>query len=281
MPSPLASIVIPAHNESAAIDGLLTCLTAEAAGTWEIVVVCNACSDDTAQKARTYTDVVVVETSTPGKLNALNLGDRHVRHFPRVYVDADAVVSNAALRHLVSALDDPLLAAVGSPRLTVDTGGCSRWIQIYFSVWRRLRYAQEAIGSGVYGLSKAARSRFDEFPDGASADQLIYRLFTAEERRITEPGFTYRAPRSIGSLIRTRARMFALNAELERLVELPSSPSVGWRAQGLEDLLRLGPRMVLRVGVFVGIQLVIRGYGRRLAAKSEIPWNQDRTSRET
>ena len=51
-------------------------------------VVANACTDRTAEIAR-EAGVRVVEISTPGKANALRLGDAECVTFPRIYVDAD------------------------------------------------------------------------------------------------------------------------------------------------------------------------------------------------
>ena len=274
-----ASIIIPAHNEAELISACLRRLTLVPSD-WEIVVVCNACSDDTAELARGFSRVTVVETSRPGKMPALDLGDSVATLFPRLYVDADAVVEVAALKSLAHALSSDDRALVGSPALRIDITNSTRWVRIYFAVWSRLRYASEAIGSGVYGLSAGARRRFDTFPERGGDDQLVYRLFTADERVITEPPFIYVAPRTLRALTRSRARMFALNAELERTVDLPPQPEQGWRTQGLEQVMRSSPRSFARGLVFVGVQVVVRLWGRRLAQAESIPWHQDRTSRQ-
>lgn len=278
---PAASIVIPAHNESVLIGRCLSrLLDGTAASEWEIIVVCNGCTDDTADRARAFQGVTVVETGTPGKMPALDIGDATATVFPRVYIDADAIVELPALRALVRALDDQDVPLVGSPALHVDTSASSRLVKIYFDVWTRLRYAQEAIGSGVYALTRQARGRFEQFPQRGGDDQLVYRLYSASERIVTQPSFTYVAPRTLRSLMRSRARMFALNIELERTIDLPAPEGVGWKEQGLERVLRSSPRMIPRVALFVAVQIIIRLWGRRLSNAESIPWNQDRTSRE-
>jgi glycosyltransferase involved in cell wall biosynthesis len=275
-----ASIVIPAHNESALIEGCLSrILESSTSAEWEIVVVCNGCSDDTADRARTFKGVQVVETERAGKMPALNLGDEVASVFPRLYVDADAVVDGAALRALADRLGDANAVRVGSPRMRVDCSRSTRPVAAYFSVWSQLRYAREAIGSGVYGVSAAARRRFGAFPERGGDDQLIYRLFDSSERVITDPSFGYVAPRTVRALISSRARMFALNTELERTVDLPPPENLGWRAQGLERLLVDRPRDLPAVALFMTVQVVVKIWGRRLARKESIPWNQDRSSR--
>ena len=79
----MTSIIIPAHNESVVIRQSLDGITT---GDWtqdyEIIVVCNGCTDDTADIARTYPGVRVVETEIGNKANAMNLGDQHATGFP-------------------------------------------------------------------------------------------------------------------------------------------------------------------------------------------------------
>src|SRR5206468_9477454 len=85
----VTSVVIPAHNEAAVIGRLLTAILADAGpDEFEIVVVPNGCTDDTAAVASSF-GVRVVETEVASKVAALRLGDASVKSFPRIYVDAD------------------------------------------------------------------------------------------------------------------------------------------------------------------------------------------------
>ena len=98
----MPSIIIPAYNEGQVIERCLDAVLADAKpGEFEIVVVCNGCKDDTAERARRYGDrVTVVETPVGSKIGALNLGDDHATRFPRFYVDADIqLTAHAMTRH--------------------------------------------------------------------------------------------------------------------------------------------------------------------------------------
>lgn len=82
-----ASIIIPAHNEANVLPATLSRLAADSmAESLEVFVVANACNDSTAATAREFADrlpgLVVIETQTPGKPNALNLGDAAASAFP-------------------------------------------------------------------------------------------------------------------------------------------------------------------------------------------------------
>src|SRR4051812_17623879 len=114
----MISIVIPAHNEAAVIARTLRAMTApkpedagEAAGkvarldALDIVVVCNGCSDTTAEIARSFgPSVRVIETDVASKPHALNLGDAAATFFPRIYADADVVIAPRAINALADRL---------------------------------------------------------------------------------------------------------------------------------------------------------------------------------
>ena len=88
------SVVIAAHNEEAVLGRCLDALLRTArTGELEIAVVCNGCTDGTAEVARGYgEDICVLETPEASKTAALNLGDPAVSGFPRFYVDADVLL---------------------------------------------------------------------------------------------------------------------------------------------------------------------------------------------
>src|SRR4051795_10210836 len=112
---PVASIIVPAHNEAASIGRCVAALTDGARpGEFEMVVVCNGCTDRTAAEARRFEarGVTVVETDVASKVHALNLGEAAAHAFPRLYVDADVVIDRASVLTIVASLiTDGLLAA--------------------------------------------------------------------------------------------------------------------------------------------------------------------------
>ena len=119
----MTSIVVPAHNESSVIARTLS--------TWsgdpdlrelDVVVVCNGCTDDTAELARRFGPMVhVVETEVASKTHAMNLGDHAARTFPRIYVDADIVIAPDAIRALKRRLErGDVLAVAPNARLRLN-----------------------------------------------------------------------------------------------------------------------------------------------------------------
>ncbi len=118
---PRASVIIPAHNEAPVLGACLGELLRDAVpGEFEVVVVCNGCTDESAAVAA-RAGVRVIEISRPSKTAALNAGDRIAETFPRIYLDADVSISTSTLRTVAQALDRGGLAAARS------AGGGSPW----------------------------------------------------------------------------------------------------------------------------------------------------------
>jgi len=94
----VGAVIVPAHNESAVIGRTLEPLAVAAAnGVIELIVVCNGCTDSTADVARAYAGVTVVEVEQASKVTALNLGDATATLWPRLYLDADTAITMTAL----------------------------------------------------------------------------------------------------------------------------------------------------------------------------------------
>src|SRR5690349_2834192 len=101
----MTAVVIAAHNEEAVLGRCLDALLASACGdSLDITVVANGCTDNTAAVAAQRPGVRVIERQQPGKAAALNAGDAVAVGYPRIYLDADVVLTDGALEALVGAL---------------------------------------------------------------------------------------------------------------------------------------------------------------------------------
>lgn len=211
------TVIIPAHNEEAVIAHSLGALTADMRpGEMQIIVACNACKDRTAELARGFAGVTVLETATPGKPNALNMADRAAKHFPRIYLDADVCMSAATARELARVLRGGVIHAA-APQLQVDLEGRSWLLRSYYRIWTLLPYCtQGMVGSGVYALSKQGRARFGDFPEILAEDEFIRMMFTLNERQtLPKHSFTVAAPTSFGSLLMLRRRWERANRQID------------------------------------------------------------------
>ena len=205
----MPSLIIPAHNEELVIGRLLRQLTSGAEpGEFEIVVVCNGCSDDTAGVASGFGQSIrVIETDVASKSHALRLGDQAVASFPRFYVDADVHLSLESVRQVCEALEGGACLAA-APRMRVDLSQSPWLVRSYYEIWMRLPYHLEGmIGSGVYAMSREGRQRFDEFPDIISDDGFARLHFAPSERVIVESAsFTITPPASLAGVVHVKRR---------------------------------------------------------------------------
>lgn len=280
----LASLVVPAHNEQASIVRCLAALAGdENVARIEVVVVANGCTDATAETARGFHDRIpqlqVIELTEASKSAALNAGDSACHAFPRVYLDADIVLSGDALTGLIRELDTPG-ARVASPRVRFDTVGAAALVRGFYRTYERLPYVGAGlIGLGVYALSEAGRARFDAFPDIISDDLFVQRLFTEAERRTSAGVFTVRTPRTVRALLRVRTRVAQGNAELARsgLRDLAdTSTTTTATSRALLDILREDPRMMAAVAAYTAVIIASR---LRARVSRDRVWLRDDSSR--
>ncbi|WP_460370781.1 glycosyltransferase, partial [Actinocorallia lasiicapitis] len=167
MALPEVSVVMPAHDEAAVIgDALRLLLGAAAPGAVEVIVVANACTDRTAEIARAE-GVRVIEADVPGKRHALALGDAACSVFPRLYLDADVLLTG--LPALLEALAEPGVL-VCAPVPDADLAGCGPVIRRVHRTHDRLMAPHRVIaGAGAYQLGAEGHARVFPLPDGLIA----------------------------------------------------------------------------------------------------------------
>lgn len=277
----MISIVVPAHNESSVIARTLAQWVSNPdSDEIGVVVICNGCTDDTANVARRFGSTVhVLESDIASKPHALNLGDRVSHVFPRIYADADIVIAADAIRALARRLEQGDVLAV-APTADINLSGCSWLVRKYYEIRSRLPASREGIGgSGVYALSEAGRSRFGQFPDVIADDTYVRLQFRPEERE-TLPWVksTVFPPRTVFQLIAVRTRAYTGTFELvQRFPEL----RVNRGEANHRTLVALFTEPQLWPGLFVYccLNLVARCRAA-IASRSGVHlWQRDETSR--
>ncbi len=229
---PIVSIVVPAHNEESVIDANVRALLATtAAGEFDIIVVPNACSDRTAEIARTL-DVRVVETPAAGKAHALELGDDACRTFPRLYLDADVRMSAVSVRALVAACARPgVLACAPVPRLDLNgTGGVMKRVHRVHD--RMIAPTRTLSGVGAYMLTEEGHGRVFPMPPGViSDDGWVHASFAPNERVVVfEAESLVRPARTISAHLRRRVRVRRGNRQLAELGRVAPEGRLGLRS---------------------------------------------------
>ena len=217
LPLPLATVIIPAHNERAVIARtLLPFASLVEEGVLEVIVACNGCGDDTAKVAASFAGVRVLELAAPSKVAALNAADAAATGWPRIYLDADIELSRDGVFRLIRALapqeapDDPGYRPplAGRPAFRYETRGASVAVRAYYRARSRIPSANSSLwGAGVFALTRSGHERFDSFPGITADDLFVDGLFTTAEKSIVDAQpAVVRTPLRSGALLRILRR---------------------------------------------------------------------------
>ena len=217
----MASLIIPAHNEAHQIETLLEQLRSEVTPQDQVIVVANGCSDDTAERARKFSFVTVIEQTAPSKVLALNAGDVAAgSNFPRLYLDADIAFQLGTICKLIEALEVPE-ARVVAPQVSIDVSDSTFLVRSHYFVVTRhpwiVKYASTHLaGRRIYGANELARQQFGLFPNVTNDDGFFDQCYSATDRKIVDNTMVFTMARrtsdeEVGRLVRVRRG----NRELE------------------------------------------------------------------
>jgi glycosyltransferase involved in cell wall biosynthesis len=279
-PRQRGAVIVPAYNEAAVIERTLTPLSQTAVdGLIELIVVCNGCTDGTAEIARSVPGVRVVELDQGSKPAALNAGDEATTLWPRLYLDADIQITATAVLAVLDRLaQGDVLAA--RPDSVYDFDGASALVRNYYRARQRIPAHKLAMwGAGAYGLSAKGHQRFGVFPTVTGDDLYVDSQFDANEKAVvaTDPSVV-KTPADVKSLLAIRRRSRRGAAEL----------SADWpgrdeqiRNTGRETSVAVvhairGPRSAVDAVVYLGVALAARWGSRKAHA-----WERDESSRSS
>lgn len=277
----MVTVVIAAHDEEAVIGRCLDALLRQTdAGTLDVIVSANGCTDATAEVARAR-GVTVVDRPEPGKAGALNAAEDEATGHPRIYLDADIVVPEGGVAAVVGRLGGSILAAV--PRRRVVTTGRPLAVKGYFAINERLPvFTRGLFGRGMIALSEEGRARFDRFPGLIADDLFLDSLFTDDEKA-EAPGVDVfvEAPRTTRALVRRLVRVRRGNAEMRAAaadgdIEVSVRGSDRW--SWLRDVVLREPRLVFAAIPYLVITVTAAVLSRR-APKQGGGWGKDESTR--
>jgi cellulose synthase/poly-beta-1,6-N-acetylglucosamine synthase-like glycosyltransferase/peptidoglycan/xylan/chitin deacetylase (PgdA/CDA1 family) len=220
--TPMVSVIIPAFNEEKVIAATLEALRATDWPRVEFVVIDDGSQDRTAEVVETIAAadprVRLLRQENAGKAAAANHGLREARGEIVVAVDADTIVSAAAISRLARHFADPSVTAVCG---NVEVGNVNSWLTAFQAVEyvtsqnfdRRAFSALNCI-SVVPGALGAWRRQAVLDAGGYSHDtltedaDLTLSILRAGGRVIYEPEAIGRteAPESLGAFLKQRFR---------------------------------------------------------------------------
>lgn len=280
----MISIIIPACNEEQIIARCIKpLLQGIQENELEVIVVCNGCTDKTAEIVASLNHKIkIIETETPSKAYALNLGDQMASAFPRFYLDADIVLPIKSVR-MVSEVLSAGKALVAAPKIKINCKDSSWAVRSYFDFWQQLPYPNEGmVGCGVYALSREGRKRFEKFPDITSDDEYVRSLFTAEERcSVSGCYFEKKVSRDIANLLKIRQRN---RIGLFRLwKKFPRAKKIKKRTQGYQHTalcIIKNYQIWYALPIYLYVSLLARIRARKyFKTNRKIEWARDESSR--
>ena len=112
---PKVSVVIPAYNEAEHISDCLKALKKQNVRPYEIIVVDNNSSDDTAKIAEKFSGVKVIKEIIQGRIAASKAGFDSARGDIIARVDADSMPDSDWVGQIIQALNDQKVAASTGP----------------------------------------------------------------------------------------------------------------------------------------------------------------------
>lgn len=278
----MATVIVPAHNESSVIEDCLDSIINQQ-GIDHIIVPCNGCTDDTVEIVTTkYPKVVCLDIKMPSKTNALNVAEDKARElgvsYPIFYIDADTQLSENAIQHITESMKDTAIQ-LSAPTPQIDTSDSSWLVKTYYNVWINLPYIKEGvIATCSFIVSKEGRKRFDKFADVIGDDGFIRCHFKNNEIANIEGANIYiRAPKDIFSLIKIKTRARLGNMEL---IARNKCPIIENKHYGNVMKSRLLSKDFFPTAIYILIALVIRVRAKLQFRKLEnYQWEKDTSSR--
>jgi hypothetical protein len=272
----VGSVILPAHNEAPVIGRCLRTLAELTADGVELVVVANGCTDDTADRARAAAPgATVLETPVASKTHAIRLAEQAATLMPRLYVDADVVVTRRAALETLGALASGAVAA--RPPIDYHTEGATWPVRRYYRARRAMQSLhRHAWGAGAYGLSSEARRRFAEFPDVVGDDLWVDRMLADGELAVvpTDP-VVVMTPRDSANLLRVLRRSQVTKADAAILQQGSARATERTTMRDLVGVARSGPQGAIDAVTYAGFAVASRLIGRRSRGR----WERDESSR--
>jgi glycosyltransferase involved in cell wall biosynthesis len=257
----MISIIVTARNQAVDLRRCLNALLDGAASDeLEIIVVCNGCDDETLRVARGFSPAVrVLEIESSSRAQALNVADRAASAFPRFYIQAGVTCRLTSIRRMAQHLCEGSALAVAPP-IRVRLHQPSGVVRQFYEIAERLPSHLDGLhGSGVFGLSRAGKERFAEFPEVVAIEEFIRASLAADQFvRLESTRSWVTPPSTFTSLLAAEAGLIRGVKQLRALN--PSLPiDIGRNdRQALRQLFARRADLWLELIVYVFVRLLAR-----------------------
>lgn len=219
----MPTIIIAACNEESIIRDTLRSLTKGCEdGDYQILVVCNGCSDSTGKIIQQeFNSVIYASIDQASKALAIRYAESLSPGFPRLYLDADIKLKAADAKALFDIGTEQMAPALIIPSSTVITEQSQTAVKRFYKAWYNTRFVQQlGFGAGAYLINKAGRMRFNVWPRLIADDGFIRSQFNTSEIHIQHSIKVFvKAPLTTSTLIKVKARSKLGNLELKQFLK--------------------------------------------------------------
>lgn len=165
---PAATVLLPAYNEAAALPSVLTTLLATLDSRYEIIVVDDGSSDETAQIAGRFPVRLLRHDHNRGKGAAMRTGFRAARGRCVILMDADNTYPASAIPAMVGLLEQHDLVRGVRRQSAANSPLINRVGNKIFDGTLELMYGLRGGDylTGLYGLSRSALNQIEITADG-------------------------------------------------------------------------------------------------------------------
>lgn len=277
---PICSVIIPAYNEANVLASTLRSLLSDAyAQEFEIIIICNGCTDNTAEIAEKFAPgAQIIETDIASKSNALNIGLEKATIYPTVFLDADITTTTQAIRSMVHRLNwsDAFLAFGSAKFLTQNTS----WsVRAFYNAWYMNPYFDRQKMGGFFAISKAGLEKLVRFPDTINDDEFVRRSLISNSTWVENAPYYVEPPRNLLSLIKVRSRVYRGNQLLEQDIAPLGEKKRTSNAYLFAKRLFLKPRNWIGAVIFAFTALAAHARNR-LMSSQENRWESDTSTRQ-
>ncbi len=183
------SFVIPAHNEENYIGNCVASIQKElerSSKDAEIIVINNASTDRTAEVAKKYKNVRVVNEPAKGLVNARQKGLKEASGDLLAYLDADCVLNKGWIDIVFAQFKNPSIVAISGPRRYYDMPAFKKFLADYG--WWFAPVIYRLVGYMLLGGNFVARRETLEKMGGFDTKIKFYGEDTDIARRLSEFG---------------------------------------------------------------------------------------------
>jgi len=225
------TIIIAAFNEASCIRGTLSSLGSGTSKAFQVLVVCNGCTDNTEEIISSEFPLIFKENRESA---SKSLAIRHAESldigYPRLYLDADITLSENDAEKLINTAQEHTEAALFVPHSHIDTQASDQLVKTYYQAWYSTPHVKLlGFGSGAYLLNQSGREKFGLWPELIADDGFLRTLFKINEICIIDNTLvTVKAPKTIWALLKIKTRSKFGNLELKKQykinrIELPNN----------------------------------------------------------